>query len=111
MAQDKQYLNGVFVDKKNGQYGQFYNIHIPNLEVFIQNLRNMPLNDRGGLRLVLTDKQSNPAEGSIYLNTFVPTTGNTSQPLPQRTPPPATPPQAPKQTTTASAGSKSGLPF
>lgn len=91
MANEKQYLNGVFADKKNGNYGEYIDMHIPNLERFIENLRAFKTNSKGGIRFRITEKQAQNGEMSIYYNDWEPT-GQPS--IPQRT---AAPSQAPKQ--------------
>jgi len=73
MANEKQFLNGVFADKKNGQYGEYFDLHIPELERFITNLRAFRTNSKGGLRFRMTEKQAKNGEMSIYFNEWEPT--------------------------------------
>lgn len=102
MANEKQYLNGVFADKKNGSYGDYIDMHIPNLERFIENLRGFKTNSKGGIRFRITEKQAHNGEMSIYLNDWEPT-GTPG--IPQRT----AAPQAQRQASTPTDNSE--LPF
>lgn len=106
---EKQFLNGVFADKKTGQYGEYFDLHIPNLGRFLESIQSFKLNSKGGLRFRMTEKQAQNGEMSIYWNDWEPT----GQPqIPQRSAPPSAPrqPQKPAPGSVAST-SYDDLPF
>jgi len=85
MAEQKQFLNSIFADRKNGQYGEYFDLHITNVESFINNLRAFGTNSKGGLRFRMSGKKDNQNEMTIYLNAWEP---GQNQPIPERTAPP-----------------------
>ena len=111
---DKKYLNGVFIDKRTGQYGTFYKLHVPSMEQFIANLQEVELNDKGGARFIITDQKNDPSKGSIYVDDWQPTPQQAPQSLPPRSAPPAgfkPVSQAKAAAAPQAKKSKSDLPF
>lgn len=108
----KNYLNGLFVDKKQGNYGDFFSIWVPDIDAFINNLKAMPVvahtNPKTGvttksMRLTMTE-QVTPGKMSVYLDTWQPT--NSAQPAANTASNPRTP-----VTDSMMAGVDSDLPF
>lgn len=112
MAQEnnRQFLNGIFADKKNGNYGEYIDLHIPEMKRFLDSLQSLPLNSKGGLRLRITPQQTDPTRMSIYLNDWEPTQ-QAGQPLPQRTPSPSQSKPATGQKPAPAPSSGDDLPF
>lgn len=109
MANERQFLNGVFADKKNGSYGEYFDLHIPDLGRFIENLKQFKTNSKGGLRFRMTEQQT-PGKMSIYFNDWEPTgLPGAPQQLPQRTPSPSAGKPAAKKP--APATNSDDLPF
>lgn len=64
MELQSKYLNGVWADKGQGQYGDYWKLHITNRDAFLQEIMRFPVNEKGGLRFTLSP-QKDPAKGSI----------------------------------------------
>ena len=79
MATNKVYLNGVFAEKKQGQFGEFWSLWIPNKDEFIQNLHQLPTDARGGFNFTLSEQKNDPKKGSISLYQPEPKTGGATQ--------------------------------
>jgi hypothetical protein len=73
----KNYLNGIFVKKKSGQFGEFFSVGIKKADLISQ-LNSMKEDERGFVNLVMTSQQADPSKYSVYEDTWKPT--NTAQP-------------------------------
>lgn len=69
----KQYLNGVFATKKNGQYGEFFSLSFRKEQV-IEELQKLQADAKGFVNFTMTPQKADPNKCSIYLNDFVPST-------------------------------------
>ena len=84
---NKIYLNGIFANKKTSTYGEFWNLWIPNVDEFIQKLRELPQNQQGGINFTLSEQKADPTKGSITL--YQPEQKNGSAPARKPAPVPA----------------------
>ena len=76
---DKTYLNGVYHEKRTGPYGEFISMWVPKMEEYIQNLRNMPLDAKGGANFTISPQRDNPNKYTTTLYQPEPKTGGATQ--------------------------------
>jgi len=110
---NKTFLNGVRIKKKpEGQYGPWYNMWIPNVEEFIQHLRNFQTDAKGGLNFTISEQMADKSQMSVALDDYRP--NNAAAPAPTTRPPANFTPVAntakPQQSAPAPTGKKP-LPF
>lgn len=74
----KEYVNGIFVNKKEGAYGEFFSVGIKKDE-FIQSLQAIDEDDRGFINLNMTPQKTNPNKMSLYINDWRPNGGPTGE--------------------------------
>lgn len=51
MAQNPKYINGVFINRRNGQYGEFFSMDANKAEL-IQQIQSMTPDEKGKIRFV-----------------------------------------------------------
>lgn len=72
MGQPKNYLNGIFVKKKTGQYGEFFSIGIKKKE-FIEQLQRLQEDGKGFVNLTMTPQRDDASKYSVYEDNWKPT--------------------------------------
>ena len=70
-ALPKQYVNGLFPVRKNGPYGEFFNIGVKK-EVILKEIEAMDADPRGFINLTMSPQKTNPDKYSVYVDNFVP---------------------------------------
>jgi hypothetical protein len=69
----KQYLNGIYASKRNGQYGEFFNLSFRKQQV-IEELQKLKEDDKGFVNFKMTSQKVDPNKYSVYVDDFVPST-------------------------------------
>ena len=77
-GQSKEYINGIFVTKREGQYGEFFSLGIKKDEL-IKTLQGMEADDKGFVNLTMTPQKSNASKYSVYVNNWKPEGGSTGE--------------------------------
>jgi len=75
---NKEYINGIFISRKEGQYGEFFNVGVKK-EEFLKSIEAIAEDDRGFINLTMTPQKSDPSRLSVYVNDWKPTGGPTGE--------------------------------
>lgn len=96
---NREFVNGIFVTKREGQYGEFFSLGLKKEDV-IANLQALEEDDRGFVNLTMTPQKGDPNKYSVYVNSWKP--GDNEKK--------SAPTPAPKQQTPNKSTSKSKAP-
>lgn len=68
---NSDFLNGVFIKKKpEGQYGPWYNMWVPDMAKFIEELQNLPLDEKGGINFTISEQKADNSKMSVKIDTY-----------------------------------------
>jgi hypothetical protein len=91
---NREFVNGIFVTKREGPYGEFFSLGLKKEEI-IEQIQNLEEDDKGFVNLTMTPQKSNPNKYSVYVNAWKPGSNENSYQAPAKTQ--TTQPSSPKK--------------
>lgn len=79
MSQTKNYIKGLFMKSREGNFGTEFEIDFT--DEAIEHLKTLPKNDKGYRRLKINAQKNDATKFSVYENTYVPKGEGTGLPF------------------------------